>query len=320
MQDKSIGGFIELEFYNGKGPYHTNAIKLATGRACLSLFLETYKPRMVYLPYYTCNTLIDPLIINKTPFKFFEIDKDLNPLFSKNLKDNEYLLYINYFDIKNSRIAQLEKEHGSKLIIDNTQAFYHENYKQAIASFNSGRKFFGVPDGGYLYSKKEISRKLKRNENYTIAYLLSRSIGKTEVYYNQFLENEKKLNSQIAGMSSLSETILDHTDYLFCAKKRIENFHFLHNHLSKHNQFLIDAKSISVPYAYPFLPAKFIDRSKFYNKRLFISTLWLDVLNRGHKGFKTEKYLSANLLPLPIDQRYGEKEMQIVIKLLKPYL
>jgi hypothetical protein len=320
MQDKSIGGFIELEFYNGKGPYHTNAIKLATGRACLRLLLETYKPRMVYLPYYTCNTLIDPLIITKTPFRFFEIDKNLNPLFSKKLKDNEYLLYINYLDLKNSRIAQLEKEHGSKLIIDNTHAFYHKKYKQATASFNSCRKFFGVPDGGYLYLKKEINRKLRKNENYAMEHLLSRAIGKTEVYYNQFLENEDKLSSQIDVMSSLSETILDYIDYLYCKKKRIENFHFLHEHLSKHNQFLIDLESIGVPYAYPFLPAKFIDRSKFYNKRVFISTLWLDILNRGHKGFQTEKYLSANLLPLPIDQRYGEKEMHIILKLLKPYL
>ena len=87
MQDTSIGGFIELEFYNGKEIYHPKALALANGRACFNLFLKIYKPKKIYLPYYTCNTLIDPLLLTKTPYEFFEIDKNLDPEFHQKLKN-----------------------------------------------------------------------------------------------------------------------------------------------------------------------------------------------------------------------------------------
>jgi len=320
MQDNSIGGFIELEFYRSNEIYHPKALALANGRACLNLFLEIYKPKKIYLPYYTCDTLIAPLKLTKTPYEFFKIDKNLDPKFNKKLSTNEYLLYINYFDVKNRTISKLEKKYGSKLIIDNTQAFYKKKYKKAIASFNSCRKFFGVADGGYLYLRKKNIKKLKKNNSYSIDHLLSRFIGDTKISYKQFLVNERKLNSEVAAISSFSEAILARTDYSSSKEQRIQNFNYLHFHLSNHNLFRIDEKSIGVPNYYPFLPGVFINREKFYSKNIFISTFWTDVLNREIKGYETEKHLSANLLPLPIDQRYTENDLQRMLKFLKPYL
>ena len=43
-------------------------------------------------------------------------------------------------------------------------------------------------------------------------------------------------------------------------------------------------------------------------------TLWPDVLDRDNKNkFSFEEGLVNNLIPLPIDHRYGEEDMMIIV-------
>lgn len=72
---KSIGGFFELEIVEGNSLYHDNAIKLSTGRACLNYILKTRKPSKVYIPFYCCNALIEPIILNDIEYEFYSIDR-----------------------------------------------------------------------------------------------------------------------------------------------------------------------------------------------------------------------------------------------------
>ena len=46
----------------------------------------------------------------------------------------------------------------SNVIIDNAQAFYSKHQDRAY-SFNSARKFFGVPDGAYLFGKAKLKKR-----------------------------------------------------------------------------------------------------------------------------------------------------------------
>ena len=72
--------------------------------------------------------------------------------------DNSYVLYTNYFGICAKNIKELAKKYKN-LIVDNAQAFYMPKY--GIASFNSLRKFFGVPDGSFLMCDKTINEIFK---------------------------------------------------------------------------------------------------------------------------------------------------------------
>lgn len=317
-----IGGFIGLEFKGGTGSYHPDALSLVSGRSCFNYFLLENSPSRVYVPFYTCDALLEPLIANKISFDFYAINENLEPVFNKKLiHGKEYLVYINYFDIKNKTTLELEKKYNDALIIDNTQGFFNRKYTMASASFNSCRKFFGVPDGGYLYLKKNIKRDFTKNNQYLYEHLISRAIDKEDVYYQQFKENEKIVGTcEIKGMSTLSEKILTHTDYALCRQKRIQNFQFLHEHLSDHNQLNIDMESVGTPHYYPFLPARFIDKKKLISQKLFIPILWRSLLARDIEGFNWEKQFTENLLPLPIDQQYEMKDMAIVIEKLMTFL
>ena len=67
-------------------------------------------------------------------------------------------------------------------------------------------------------------------------------------------------------------------------------------------------------YMYPFwIEEGGAVRKKLIQKRIYIPTLWPDVLEMC--GQDTIEYqMAQNILPLPVDQRYGEKEMHYIAK------
>ena len=74
---KTIGGFFELELpAQGRG-YHPAAIALSTGRACISLTLECEKPSRVFIPYYCCDALFDPMEKMGIDCEFYAINEAL---------------------------------------------------------------------------------------------------------------------------------------------------------------------------------------------------------------------------------------------------
>ena len=145
----SIGGYFELELPKGE-EYHKNAIHLNTGRNALELILTIKQYKKVYIPYYTCDVILEPFDKLKIDYEFYSIDQNFEPLFSYDkIKENEGFLYINYFGLKDAFISSFLKN-CKNLIIDNSQELYFLP-KLGIPSFYSCRKFFGVPDGAYLY-------------------------------------------------------------------------------------------------------------------------------------------------------------------------
>ena len=57
---KSIGGFFSLELpINSKGELYPTAIKLNSGRACLEYVLRLHNYSKIYLPFYTCQVVLD---------------------------------------------------------------------------------------------------------------------------------------------------------------------------------------------------------------------------------------------------------------------
>jgi len=86
---KGIGGFLELELPNPSKSFHKNAISFSTGRACLNFILQQVKPKMIYIPYYTCDAVIEPIQINNIKFKYYSLNNNLRPD-EIILNDNEY--------------------------------------------------------------------------------------------------------------------------------------------------------------------------------------------------------------------------------------
>jgi hypothetical protein len=305
-----IGGFFELEL-NCTEEYHKNALALNTGRNALEYILRTRKFEKIYLPYYSCSVLLEPLKKLDAAWEFYHIDENMEPKFEKKPGAGEALLYINYFGLKQQAVCRL-KEKFTNLIIDNSQAFYAEPL-EGLDTFYSPRKFFGVPDGAYLYSGKSLDTDLPIDLSFRrMTHLLKRVDCDAGSAYEFFLANERELcNQPIKKISKLTRALLASIDYQGIKTIRERNFHFYHHRFKSINRLNLDVETLNGPMVYPLLLDKRGVKEQLIKKNIYIATYWKEICEIvDHHCF--EKELSDCLLALPIDQRYSREDLKVV--------
>jgi len=204
------------------------------------------------------------------------------------------------------------------LIVDNTLAFY-EKPLPCIDTFYSARKFFGVPDGAYLYTDTFLDEDFEQDRlSYDrMIHLLKRIDVSIEESHDDFLANESKLDSQpVKRMSKLSEKLLMGIDYESIKNKRIENYLYLDAALKNDNLLKIDYPKDAVPMIYPFLSNENNLRDRLIKSKLYPTTFWYNVYD-WCKEDQTEYYLTKNIMALPVDQKYDREDMAQIIKILQ---
>jgi hypothetical protein len=313
---KAIGGYFELELRKGE-EFHKNAIRLNSGRNALEYILRSRGYQKVYLPYYACDVMLEPISRLKLKFEFYYINEHLEPLFNYNrIGVHETFIYINYFGIK-SQVAEKLINACQNLIIDNSQAFFEKPIIN-VDTFYSPRKFFGLPDGAYLYTEKSLSTKLPRDNSVARFTHLIKRIDEGAVQgYPDFKANDDALKGQpIKLMSALTQALLCNIDYDKVIEVRKQNFLFLHEYLGESNELKLHIDNDLVPMVFPYLTANGKNlKQKLIHEGVFVATYWPNVFKELKKG-EFEYYLAEQNVCLPIDQRYGIKEMKNIIKIL----
>ena len=313
MTHNGIGGYLPLELSRGSD-YYPLSIKLNSGRNCLRYILDAYEYRKIYLPHYSCNALLEPLMNKGIDFEFYGINNDFSPKFKKKLENDSAMIIINYFGLQ---VKNNVRNRDENIIIDNSQAFYLEPV-QGVPTFYSPRKFFGVPDGGYLFCDKKILLPDKRDvSHHRTMHLILRADGNTEDGYGYYKTHENGFTLiPLKQMSTLTRSILKSISYDEISEIRRVNFLYLHKALSAENELLIDQKNIYGPMAYPLLRKNGkVLKEKLLKNDVFIATYWPEVLGRTNQN-DFEYYLTENLLALPVDQRYTHSDMEKIVSLL----
>lgn len=311
----AIGGYFSLELPQCE-EYHKYAIRLNTGRNCLEYILRVRGYKKVYVPYYTCEAVMEPFIKLGIPYEFYHIDIHFEIRDCFTLKEGEALLYTNYFGLKQRYVEQLAEKVGTRLIVDNTQAFYAKPLP-GIDTFYTCRKFFGVPDGAYLYCDKELDEEIEQDYSYDrMAHLLKRIDLSAEDGFADFRKVDDGLDNQpIRKMSKLTHRIMQSIDYEAAAKKRRENFQILQEQLGEKNNLELNLDENSVPMVYPFFSSVEGLREKLIENKIFVARYWPNVLDWTTKE-DIEYLLACQMQPLPVDQRYGEEEMKRIIEIV----
>lgn len=313
---KSIGGYFELEL-TPRGHFHKTAYRLGSARNCFECILTARRWRKVFLPYYSCNVILQPIERLGIKYEFYHINASLDPVDFPVLMKDEAFLYTNYFGLKQATVNLLADFYGNQLIIDNAQAFY-SSWIDGIDTFYSPRKFFGVPDGGYLYSDFLSVTELERDDSSWMrsTHLLRRIDQNPEMGYDDFRRAEESLdNAPIRLMSKLSDTILASVDYPFIALKRRQNYQLLKEVFADRNPVLQGELGDEVPMVFPFLSnqGKRL-RSALLSHHVYLARYWPNVQEWCSSGIESE-YVD-DLLPLPIDQRLGIDEMNSIIEII----
>jgi hypothetical protein len=312
---KEIGGYFELELTK-KEEFHNAAIKLNSGRNAFKYILKAQNIKKVYMPYFVCNSVIEPLAELNISYEFYNIDGNFEIVKRPNVKENEKLFYINYFSLKTAYMASLVDIYSSKLIIDNTQAFFEKPMKN-IDTIYSPRKFFGVSDGGYLYTNHYLDQFLEKDvSSYSSRQLLGRIDKSATLFYADYQKSEERLaNQSIKKMSNLTQKILSSIEYKRVSEQRKENFEFLHNRLKSVNLLKIDTVS-SVPFVYLFMTNNKELRKSLVINKIYVARYWSEVLIRKNIT-RIEKEFIDRIIPLPIDQRYDSKDMKRIVDIVK---
>ena len=310
-----IGGYFSLELPLLE-EYHKSAIKLNTGRNCLEYILRCRNYKKVYIPYYTCEVILEPFKKTGIEYSFYSININFEITDDIYLKEDEALLYTNYFGLKQRYAESLSTKYGQQLIMDNTQAFYAKPIA-GIDTFYTCRKFFGVPDGAYLYSNKVLDVDMEQDVSYNrFDYLTKRIDLSAEDGFADFRKSDDSLEHQpIKRMSKLTERLMHSINYEGIAQKRRENFCQIHEELKTSNQLQIHLEDDAVPMIYPYLTEKNGLRNYLIQNKIFVAQYWPNVLE-WCKSNDLEYQLAKYLVCVPIDQRYGEESMRQIIQLI----
>lgn len=119
-------------------------------------------------------------------------------------------------------------------------------------------------------------------------------------------------------MSKLTENLLRGIDYEYVKKQRTDNFGLLHSEFEGINRL-----KLTVPegaFMYPLYIENGAEiRKRLQAEKIYIPTLWSDVFDIC-KESEPEYDMAKNILPLPVDQRYGFAEVNYVMSKIKKAL
>ena len=312
---REIGGYIEFESYTGS-VYHDGAAALNCGRNCLAYLIEACGIKKLRLPLFLCSSVKNVCARYGTELSFYSIDEAFRPVIDTPPAADEWIYIVNYYgQLGNEEIAGYKREFG-RIIVDNSQSYF-QRPANGVPTLYTCRKYFGVPDGAFVYSDKRLDRELPADESFErIHYILGRFERNAGEFYKESSDNNKFFADEpIKRMSRLTDDLLRSYDYERIIRRRTENFSFLHERLGGINRL-----RLTVPegaFMYPlYLDDGVRVRKELQQMKIFVPMLWGDVTDCCDRDSLEYDY-AMNILPLPVDQRYDRDDMAYILTKLE---
>lgn len=316
----AIGGYFELELPQGGGELYPTALKYQSARAAFASLLQNVRPRRIWMPWYNCDTMLEAPEAAGTPVGRYGLDSDLYPKGLDAFASGDCLLYVNYFGVCGRQVDRVLRNFPrQRVIIDHSQAFYVPP-PDCLGTLYSPRKFFGVPDGGYLVTRLAIRPPKERDTQSfeRLEPLAVRLSEGPEAGYAGIQKARLSLKRQPPKiMSALTEAMLQHIDYSAALKQRNKNFMKLRAALKAKNNFPIPANTPDGPMCYPFFGEIPNLHEWLIQHRVFVGHYWPGVRGPLDRDDDLERRLAQECVPLPCDQRYGSTEMGRIIGLIQ---
>lgn len=314
---KEIGGYIELDTYH-LPMLHEGAIALNCGRNALAYLIKAKRIKKIWIPKFICDSVTGVCEREGVEFKFYSIGLDFLPAIDVELQDDEWFYFVNYYSqFSNEKIAECVKKY-KRVIVDQAQSYFQEPIP-GVDTLYTCRKYFGVADGAFLYTDTELNEELPKDESFDrMRFLLGRYERTASEFYSEYVvNNEFFIEEPIKQMSLLTSNLLHGIDYAVVENIRIRNFEYLHEKFKNNNQ--LELKNIS-SFMYPLMINNGVTiRKQLQEKKVYIPTLWSNVF-ASCSSVEIEYQLAGNILPLPIDQRYGISDMKYLVDLIMNYI
>lgn len=311
-----------------------------SGRSALKAIIGTLGNGNILMPEYICQSVLKCFPADKIVFYKLKdnLQIDMEDLLNKINSNTSVVYLMHYFGGLQSDNAltflKTEKEKYSFTIIeDTTHSIFSKKQTIGDYSFASLRKWFAVPNGGVLYSRNLSNRYscdgFQKSTDNDKAYAmmlktlyLNGQLDCNSEYRKIFIECENRLDakSEIKRISDYSEFLLRCFDINEIIKKRKANLNYLKSKLSSIGiKSICDFSETDCPFAFPFLAPNRDDLHRYLMKnKIYCAVHWpFDGVARSERPLAFS--LSKNMISLPLDQRYGEEEMEYLFQVLDAY-
>jgi dTDP-4-amino-4,6-dideoxygalactose transaminase len=289
----------------------------------------------VLLPEYICNSVIDCFEHNYS-ITFYALNPDLSinmdDLMSKIDNQVIYIYIIDYFgSIQNQsydEVKEKSNKFGCVIIEDTTHSIFSREKIIGDYCICSLRKLLPIPDGGVLYSPKKIEHdtdfpKFMANKKITAMVLknlyLSGELKSKDLYREIFVDEEQRLDTMhnVLLISDISAFILSNIDINEVISSRKRNYLLLQDKIEIKS--FLQVKETDCPFSFV---VQMDDRDNFreylIKHNIYCAVHW-PIENQELLHIKHARTLSQHLISLPIDQRYGEKEMGYLAAIVNNY-
>lgn len=314
---KEIGGYFEIDFQRNMPFPHENGVLLNTGRNAIEYVLRTIPfIAKVYVPYCTCHTVMQPINVLGLQYEYYHINNLFEMADDIVLKSDEYIIYTNYYGMKDEYIKMLYAKYGKQLIVDCAQGLFSPDDLCDKMVFTL-HKFAGTTNGAIAFSDSVYSLD---NAEVDISYerashLFARYDGPAMLAYADFKANMRKSRNQpIRKMSNLTYRMSRNLDWNLIRQKRIANVNYLHSCLKESNLLNLDLFDKPLM-AYPYWSKSKDLRRKLQENKIFCATYWPNVMEWCMTG-DMDCILSSEVIPIPIDQRYDIEDMKRIIDII----
>lgn len=311
---KEIGGYIELDA--GDRPMlHEGALALNCGRNALAWLCHARNIKKLWIPRLICDSVTGVCDREGIPRAFYGIGPDLRPAEDVVLGDGEWFYFVNYYSLfGNDAIAAVADRYGGRVIVDNAQSYF-QSPLPGVDTLYTCRKYFGVADGAFLYSDAPGGIDgLPHDESFDrMRFLLGRVERPASEFYAEYVANNARFAAEpVKRMSKLTRQLLHGIDYDRVREVRERNYAILHALLGSINRLALPGNPGTFMYPLMLENGDAV-RKQLQAQRIYVPTLWPSVF--GWSGEEADEHcLARNVLPLPIDQRYGPEDMEYLAK------
>lgn len=318
MQDM-MGGFFGLELPGyGNFPYSEGecCAWLSSGRAAFECLLRHLpRPEQIWIPRFICDTVLQAPEHLQIPIRRYSCSAQLEPILPE-LGENDLVLLVNYFGLTSDIVARTAAKLPGRCIVDATTALYCPPLP-GVPAFYSPRKFCGVADGGIACAPFPLHELpgTQACSSMTSLFLLQRLECGAHAALPASEAAEAALATTPMRMSPLTHRLLQSIDFESAARRRLQNYATLHNELRAINHLQLPDCPLSAPMCYPLVTGIPGLRDSLIDAGIALPLYWPEVIVNTHASDE-ENRLARQLLPLPIDQRYPEKDMDSLLQLI----
>lgn len=331
----------ELERGAAEPPFPPGASLVGTGRDALSLVADDLIRRginRIVAPYHHCISMLAPFERAGIMTKLLPVNSELI-LDGKELKIELLRSSEPFATLQNEAFGtppdslltdalQTAESLGYPVIVDETHSLLAESRTRATHRIASLRKLLPLPDGGYVTGLRSPShltttaihstfvRTRVRAAHMKVDYLNGRRGDKAHLDH---FSRAESLLEYARSPSSISETALSYIerlDYADIIGRRRENAKRLTAHLKELNFHVVNDRGWRNSPAFIVITHSDVKnlRSHLTSSNIFCPIHWPRPANRPSK-FPWR----SDLLSLPIDHRYGPKDMDRIAETISSY-